>query len=127
MFLLLLSLAQIVPDGAEDEGGEHANVPQDKEEPEGVIQSGAFGPVSKVGVHRGEEGLRKTGAFRQGDVSRDGRRHDPSDEGKDDDDGVQIELDTLRDFKLHARRRLESGRLNGSGSDTRRHKYYTII
>lgn len=44
----LLDILQIVADGAEDKAGEHSNVPQAHEEPEGIIDGRASREVGEI-------------------------------------------------------------------------------
>ncbi|KAI0565719.1 ABC transporter-like protein [Gracilaria domingensis] len=96
--------ASVVPDGSKNEAGKHANVPQDKQEPERVIARRALGPVREVLLNGGEEGLREARAVGERDSRGDGGRNDPAEEGECEHDGVELELDALGDLKLHARR-----------------------
>lgn len=114
--LLGRGVAAVHANGAENQASEQTDVPQEHEEPEWVIAGGAPRKVGEVGVHGGEECLREPRAIRERDACRQGRRDDPARDGQDEGAQVEIELDALRNLKLHAR---------GRASDRRSWAYYS--
>lgn len=54
------ALAEIITDSTENKTCEQSNMPEDQEEPEGIIKCGTLWPIRQIGIHGRKESLGQT-------------------------------------------------------------------